>query len=479
MSGAIGISAATLPRWRISALPGASGGPGTQLADRRHLEPPLAVDPGDLLLAAALHHQDHALLGLGEHHLVGREPGFAQRHLVEVEHEADLAARGHLEDRAREPGGAHVLDRDDRRRAHRLEAGLEQDLLDERVADLHGRLLLLALGVERLRSHRGAVDAVAAGATAGVEDRVARPRGLGLEDALAARDAQREGVDQDVLVVAGVEAGLAADRRDPHAVAVGADAAHHAVDQRAHARRVDLAERQRVHAGDRPRAHGEDVAQDPADAGRGALERLDEARVVVALHLEDRHPAVPDVDHAGVLARPLQHPRPRGRELAQVDLRRLVRAVLRPERRSDAELGQGRIAAEEALEPRELLAGEAVLAGELDGDDRLGGRGHRRIRGGRRGIRGGHRAAPTRRAAGCTMPWKRPRPSMLPSTSSAQRSGCGIRPSTLPASLTMPAIARAEPFGVPGVVLLAGRRDVAEDDLPVGLEPVELPGKCS
>ena len=37
----------------------------------------------------------------------------------------------------------------------------------------------------------------------------------------------------------------------------------------------------------RARAHGEDVAQDAADAGRRALVGLDVGWVVVALHLED------------------------------------------------------------------------------------------------------------------------------------------------------------------------------------------------
>ena len=37
-----------------------------------------------------------------------------------------------------------------------------------------------------------------------------------------------------------------------------------------------VAEGKRIEAGDRPRAHGEDVAQDAADAGRRALIGLDE-----------------------------------------------------------------------------------------------------------------------------------------------------------------------------------------------------------
>ena len=73
---------------------------------------------------------------------------------------------------------------------------------------------------------------------------------------------------------------------------------------------IRAAEAQRVQIGDRPRAHGEDVAQDAADPGRRALIGLDEGRVVVALHLEDRRLAVADVDDAGVLARPADHARP-------------------------------------------------------------------------------------------------------------------------------------------------------------------------
>ena len=42
------------------------------------------------------------------------------------------------------------------------------------------------------------------------------------------------------------------------------------------------AEAQRIHDGQRPRAHGEDVAQNAADAGGRALEGLDVAGVVVA-----------------------------------------------------------------------------------------------------------------------------------------------------------------------------------------------------
>src|SRR3712207_9061239 len=59
---------------------------------------------------------------------------------------------------------------------------------------------------------------------------------------------------------------------------------------------------------DGARADREDVAQDPADAGRGALEGLHRARVVVRLDLEraDLRP-VADRHRPGVLARAHDH----------------------------------------------------------------------------------------------------------------------------------------------------------------------------
>ena len=123
------------------------------------------------------------------------------------------------------------------------------------------------------------------------------------------------------------------------------------------------AEAQRVEQRDRPRAHREDVAQDAADAGGRALVGLDERRVVVGLDLEDRGQAVADVHRARVLAGPLQHARPLRGQRLQVDARALVAAVLGPHHREHAELGQVRLAAEDADDAVVLVFLEAV-AGE-------------------------------------------------------------------------------------------------------------------
>ena len=88
------------------------------------------------------------------------------------------------------------------------------------------------------------------------------------------------------------------------------------------------------------------------------------ARVVVRLDLErDREP-VAEVDHAGVLARPLQHALAVRREPLQQPRRVLVAAVLRPEDGEDGELEVVRRAPEQLPDTLELPVGETERAVE-------------------------------------------------------------------------------------------------------------------
>src|SRR5258708_2864878 len=102
------------------------------------------------------------------------------------------------------------------------------------------------------------------------------------------------------------------------------------------------AKAQRIEAGDRTRAHGEDVSQDATDAGGRALIGLDVARMVVALHLEHDRLAVADVDDAGVLTRPLDHPWRLGRQPLEMQPRGFVRAMLVPHRRENPQFSETR-----------------------------------------------------------------------------------------------------------------------------------------
>ena len=120
----------------------------------------------------------------------------------------------HLGRRAGQPGRAHVLDADDETAVHDLEAGLEEELLLERIADLDVGPLVLGLLAELLGGHRGAVDAVAAGLGPDVEDGVPDALGPGVEDLVLVGQAEAEDVDERVERVALVETDLAARRSE-------------------------------------------------------------------------------------------------------------------------------------------------------------------------------------------------------------------------------------------------------------------------
>ena len=171
-----------------------------------------------------------------------------------------------------------------------------------------------------------------------------------------------EHVDEWVVAVALVEDELAADRRDTDRVAVAADAGDDALDEVARARVGQRAEAQRVHQRDRASAHGEDVADDAADAGRRTLVRLDRGGMVVALDPHRDGQAVADIDDAGALTGADHHPGRLGREPAEMDLRRLVRAVLRPHDRIHGELEVGGVTAEQSDHVGQLGIGEPEAA---------------------------------------------------------------------------------------------------------------------
>ena len=354
-------------------------------ADDHAVEAPLLEDVENLVLAALFGDEQHALLAFGEHDLVGAHASFALRNQVEFDVESDAATAAHLAGRTGEPGGAHVLNADDRAGLHRLKAGLKQQLFHERIAALHvGPLLFRAL-VELFAGHGRAVDAVAAGLGADINDGVAGAAGLAVEDLVLADQTEREGVHQRIARIAGLKLGFAAQIRHAEAVAVAGHAADDAFNNGVvlldellvvvgqPALIGDGAEAERIHDGKGTRAHRKDVAQNAADAGGRALIGLDVAGVVVRLDLEGAGPAVPDVDDAGVLSRTLHDELAFGRQALEMYLAGLVRAMLGPHDTVDAELGERGNTTEGCKDALILIRGNAMLGQQFRRyGDRLG-----------------------------------------------------------------------------------------------------------
>ena len=273
------------------------------LADDRGLDVPPGADRHEALDVVWGDDGHHALLRLAHEDLLGRHRGVAQGDEVELAVHAAVAGAGQLARGAADTGRAEVLQSGDDAGVEELEGALDEELLHEGVAHLDAGALLRAVGLEGLGGeHRGAPDAVGAGGGAEEDHLVAGAGGLGEGEVLVPHDAHAQGVDERVAQVGVVEDELAADVRQAQAVAVAAHAGDDAGQHAAGVGGVEGAEAQGVHDGDRPGAHGHDVADDAADAGGGALVGLDVAGVVVGLGLEGDRVALADVDGAGVVA---------------------------------------------------------------------------------------------------------------------------------------------------------------------------------
>ena len=331
------------------------------------VEVPLVERPRHLRLVPVADHQEHPLLGFREHDLVGVHTGLALGDHVEIDLGSRPAPRCDFRGRAGESRRPHVLDRDQRVAPHELEAGLHEQLLEERIAYLDRRAFRLGLLVEGGRRHGRAVDAVAPRLAAHAPDRAARGVGAGPEDPVGRSDSEREGVDQGIQGVAVLEEDLAAHRRDPHAVPVVGDPGDGAGEEGAVLRHRQRPEAQRVHERHGAGAHREDVPQDAADPGGGALERFDEGRMVVRFDLEDGCEALADGDRAGVFAWPLEDLGRLGGEAREVAPGGFVGAVFRPHGGEHAEFSDVGGASQSLRDLLELPGGESGGERRLDG----------------------------------------------------------------------------------------------------------------
>ncbi len=377
-----------------------------------HADAPAAF--GEFLepLGGDRHH--HALLGLRQPDLPWLEPGVLAGHPVEVDVGTDPL--GHLAHRRRQSAGSAVGDA--RVEVFRADEGVDQELLDDRIADLHtGAGDLSRGGVHRRRRERGTADAVAPRGAAEHDDPVAGERPI--VDRPRRGDADASGEDQRIGRVRRVVEHCAGDGGEPDLVPVVGDSVDDAGSDAQRVQRpggklvdreVGRAEAQHVGHEDRTVRHAEDVADHAADARVGATERLDGRWVVVRLCLEgqcragcelhhsgiadERRPDERCVERLGARAQPLHQGLDRFHlgtvVVAEFDRRaeRLVGAVFAPRLGQRFEFEVGRIAVErlevvtdhpqfgrvERERPRAIDLGELLVVEAPDRDD-LGGAG--------------------------------------------------------------------------------------------------------
>ena len=105
-------------------------------------------------------------------------------------------------------------------------------------------------------------------------------------------------------------------------------------------RKVQFTESKGIQQGDRPCAHGENVAQDPADPGRGPLKGFDKRRMIMGLHFKDGGEPLADIHGSGILSRSLDHPLPFGGKALQMDPGTFIGTMLAPHDRKDSEFRQ-------------------------------------------------------------------------------------------------------------------------------------------
>ncbi len=320
--------------------------------------------------------REHPFLGLTRQDLVRHHRGLPQRDEVEVDRHptgatGGQAGSGRLGQRTGQPRAAEVLDGDDKPAVKQLQAGLDENLLGERVSDLYRwsarRSATLVEG--RRRQHRHPTDAVPTGLRTEQDDRVTdsgRRRSLHPSDR---HHPHAQGVDQRVPQIRRIEDDFPADRRQAQAVAVAADARDHPGQHPRRVGRVGVAEPERVEDCDRPGTHSQDVADNPADASRRTLVGLDETRMIMRFDLKCDGQTLTDSDHPGVLAHADEHALTGGYvvEPPQMHLGRLIRTVFAPHHRVHGKLGIGRQPTEGGDDPGVLVVGETEFPVGLDG----------------------------------------------------------------------------------------------------------------
>ena len=183
-----------------------------------------------------------------------------------------------------------------------------------------------------------------------------------------------KGIDQRVPLIAIIEVDVSSHIGDPQAIAIMGDSTHHPAEKPFHQGGFQGTEAKGVGQQDRSRSHCENIPNDSTHPGRGSLERLDGAGMIVRLDLEGNPPSFAHVDHPRILFPSLDEHLSDGvlvgllrREKAQQTTGILIGAVLRPHDGKNPQFSQVGHTAENPEHVLVLLRKQTVLGNELGG----------------------------------------------------------------------------------------------------------------
>ena len=175
--------------------------------------------------------QQHPFLGFRQHHFIPAHARLAPMHGGDVQINAAPAARRRFHRRAGQAGRPQILQRAHFPRSQRFQARFNQHFLQKGIADLDGRpqLLLLFRLKSAGRQPRGAVNAVPSGAGPYQQQQIAGSVSRRACQLVNPGNAYAHCVHQRVLRIGILKVNFAAHIRHANAVAIPANAVHHAL----------------------------------------------------------------------------------------------------------------------------------------------------------------------------------------------------------------------------------------------------------
>src|SRR5690606_27383756 len=172
-----------------------------KFAEYASFQVPFFQDSADEVNFAGLNNGQHTFLAFAKHHLVGAEVISPLWDIVQFDFNAHTTTSGHFRTGAGEARSAHILDRDAGIGVNQLEGSFQDLLFGKRITNLHGTTLGFAFFCKFRAGEGGAMDAIAPGGVAVVNNEVTNARRHGAGNFLFLNYTDAHDVYEGIAVV--------------------------------------------------------------------------------------------------------------------------------------------------------------------------------------------------------------------------------------------------------------------------------------